>query len=94
MILDEPSSGLDAEAEHEIHSGLRAHRAERTMMLVSHRLNAIRDADNIVVLVDGEVGEQGDHSELVDRDSAYRRLHLRQSDDQPLHRAQPIPPFV
>ena len=79
VILDEPSSGLDAEAEHEIHSGLRAHRAERTMMLISHRLNAIRDADNIVVLVDGEVGEQGDHSGLMARGGTYARLFSLQA---------------
>ena len=59
VILDEPSSGLDAEAEYEIHSSLRAHRDGRTTMLISHRLNTVRDADNIVVLADGLVAEAG-----------------------------------
>jgi ATP-binding cassette, subfamily B, bacterial len=79
VILDEPSSGLDAEAEHEIHSGLRAHRAERTTMLISHRLNAVRDADNIVVLVGGEVAEQGDHDALMARGGTYARLFSLQA---------------
>ena len=50
LILDEPSSGLDAEAEHEIHPRLRELRAGRTSLLISHRLGAVRDADRIVVL--------------------------------------------
>jgi ATP-binding cassette subfamily B protein len=74
VILDEPSSGLDAEAEHEIHRGLRAHRHGRTSVLISHRLNAIRDADHIVVLVDGTIAEQGDHRALMARCGTYARL--------------------
>src|SRR5688572_1272190 len=65
MILDEPSAGLDAEAEHEIHSRLRDHRRGRTSLLISHRLSAVRDADLIAVLAGGTVAEQGTHSELM-----------------------------
>jgi ATP-binding cassette subfamily B protein len=79
VILDEPSSGLDAEAEYEIHSGLRAHRHGRTSVLISHRLNAIRDADHIVVLVDGTVAEQGDHHALLARSGTYARLFSLQA---------------
>jgi ATP-binding cassette subfamily B protein len=79
VILDEPSSGLDAEAEYEIHSGLRAHRDGRTSVLISHRLNAIRDADHIVVLVDGAVAEQGDHHALMARSGTYARLFSLQA---------------
>ena len=79
VILDEPSSGLDAEAEYEIHSGLRAHRHGRTSVLISHRLNAIRDADHIVVLVDGTVAEQGDHHALMARSGTYARLFSLQA---------------
>ena len=50
MILDEPSAGLDAEAEYEVHRRLREHRPGRTSLLISHRLNTVRDADPIVVL--------------------------------------------
>ena len=79
VILDEPSSGLDAEAEYEIHSGLRAHRHGRTSVLISHRLNAIRDADHIVVLVDGAVAEQGDHHALMALSGTYARLFSLQA---------------
>ncbi|MFC5831182.1 hypothetical protein [Nonomuraea insulae] len=48
MILDEPSPGLDPEAEHQIHLGLRRFRQGRTSLLVSHRPSAIRSADQIV----------------------------------------------
>jgi len=79
LILDEPSSGLDAEAEYEIHSGLRAHRHGRTSVLISHRLNAIRDAEHIVVLADGVVTEQGDHQSLMTLSGTYARLFSLQA---------------
>jgi ATP-binding cassette, subfamily B, bacterial len=79
VILDEPSSGLDAEAEYEIHSGLRAHRHGRTSVLISHRLNAIRDADHIVVLADGSVAEEGDHDALMAHSGTYARLFSLQA---------------
>jgi ABC-type transport system involved in Fe-S cluster assembly fused permease/ATPase subunit len=50
---DEPSSGLEAQAEHAIHQSLRRHRAGRTSLLISHRLGAVREADVIVVLAEG-----------------------------------------
>ena len=74
LILDEPSSGLDAEAEYHVHQTLRAHRTGRTSLLVSHRLSALRDADAIVVLRDGVVVERGRHEELLVRGGDYARL--------------------
>jgi len=79
MILDEPSAGLDAEAEYEIHTVLRRHRADRTSVLVSHRLSAVRDADRIVVLDGGVPAEQGTHEELMAHDGLYAALFRRQA---------------
>jgi len=74
LILDEPSAGLDARAEHEIHERLRQHRAGRTSVLVSHRLGAIREADTIVVLAGGKVIERGGHEELMAGGGVYAEL--------------------
>ncbi|MFD8557086.1 ABC transporter ATP-binding protein [Streptosporangium canum] len=79
LILDEPSSGLDAEAEHEIHSSLRNHRRGRTSVLISHRLSAVRDADILAVLDDGVIAERGDHAELMSAGGIYARLFKLQA---------------
>ncbi|WFB10372.1 ABC transporter ATP-binding protein/permease [Streptomyces sp. LX-29] len=79
MILDEPAAGLDAEAEHEIHTSLRRHREGRTSLLISHRLGAVRDADLIVVLGEGRVAERGTHAALMAADEGYARLFRLQA---------------
>jgi ATP-binding cassette subfamily B protein len=79
LILDEPSSGLDAEAEEEIHVSLAGDRRDRATVLVSHRLNTVRDANHIVVLSDGVISEQGDHDALMARSGAYARLFSLQA---------------
>ncbi|MEU0551827.1 ABC transporter ATP-binding protein [Micromonospora sp. NPDC005979] len=79
LILDEPSSGLDAEAEHDLNQRLRELRRGRTSLLISHRLNAVRDADAIVVLADGQVVERGDHDRLLAAGGGYARLFTLQA---------------
>ncbi|WP_018350492.1 ABC transporter ATP-binding protein [Longispora albida] len=79
LILDEPSSGLDAVSEYEIHETLRRHRAGRTSLLVSHRLSALREADRIVVVEAGRITEQGSHSALVAAGGRYAELFALQA---------------
>jgi ATP-binding cassette subfamily B protein len=80
LILDEPSSGLDAEAEFEIHQGLRENRPGRTCVLISHRLGAMRDANALLVLSGGVVVESGTHEELMGvADGCYSRLFRMQA---------------
>ncbi|MCP9952934.1 ABC transporter ATP-binding protein [Actinomadura madurae] len=79
LLLDEPSSGLDADAEHAVHASLRRHRHGRTSVLISHRLGAIRDADLIAVLSEGKIVEQGPHDTLMTLNGEYARLFTLQS---------------
>jgi ATP-binding cassette, subfamily B, bacterial len=79
MIMDEPSAGLDADAEHELHAQLGRTRRDRATVLISHRLNTVRDANHIMVLSDGVISEQGDHDALIARGGTYARLFSRQA---------------
>ncbi|MDI1461426.1 ABC transporter ATP-binding protein [Catellatospora sp. KI3] len=79
MVLDEPSSGLDPEAEHDVHTRVLAYRQGQTSLLISHRLNAVRDADVIAVLDGGRVAERGGHDELLAAGGVYARLFRLQA---------------
>jgi ATP-binding cassette subfamily B protein len=79
LILDEPSSGLDAEAEADVHRQLRLVRQGRTSLLISHRLGSVRDADVICVLAAGRVCERGSHAELMAAGGEYQRLFTLQA---------------
>jgi ATP-binding cassette subfamily B protein len=79
LVLDEPSSGLDAVAEHEVHTSLREHRQGRTSVLISHRLSAVRAADRLVVLSDGEIVEDGTHDDLLHSGGVYAELFRLQA---------------
>jgi ATP-binding cassette subfamily B protein len=79
LVLDEPSAGLDPEAEHFVHERLRSLREGRASLLISQRLNAVKDADEIVVLSGGELVERGTHEGLIDMRGEYARLFEMQA---------------
>jgi ABC-type multidrug transport system fused ATPase/permease subunit len=79
MVLDEPTSALDADSELAVLRGVLACGRSATKVVVSHRLNAIRECDHIVVLSDGQLVEQGPHAELMRRGGAYAELFALQS---------------
>ncbi len=79
LILDEPSSGMDAEAEHALHRRLCTIREGKTSLLISHRLGSVRDADEIYVLSEGRVTESGTHATLMAAGGDYHRLFTLQA---------------
>jgi len=80
LILDEPSTGLDAESEASLHERLRAHRRGRCSLLISHRLSAVKCAALIVVLEHGAIVESGSHTELLRSSGIYAKMYALQRD--------------
>ena len=74
LILDEPTSAVDAISEGAIFDTLRRLRASHTMLVIAHRLSTVRDASRILVLNDGRLVAQGPHDELIRTCGLYRRM--------------------
>ncbi|WAL68511.1 ABC transporter ATP-binding protein [Amycolatopsis cynarae] len=79
MIFDEPSSALDARAEHALFERIRQHADGRTVVLITHRLSSVRHADRVYVLESGRVAEEGTHTELMLADGQYAQLYRLQA---------------
>jgi ATP-binding cassette subfamily B multidrug efflux pump len=78
LILDEATSSVDTRTEARIQKALLRLMENRTSFVIAHRLSTIRDADNVVVIRDGEIVEQGSHQQLLDKRGFYHHLYLSQ----------------
>nr|WP_199349390.1 ABC transporter ATP-binding protein [Nostoc flagelliforme] len=79
LVLDEPTSAIDAQAEFEIFNHFRTVTKNQMVLLISHRFSTVRMADKILVIENGEVIEQGTHEELLKVGGRYAKLFLLQA---------------
>jgi ATP-binding cassette, subfamily B, multidrug efflux pump len=93
LVLDEATASVDSFTERDIQAALQRTLAGRTGLIIAHRLATVRNADRIIVLHQGEVVEQGTHSELLARKGLYHRLHamnVASFDDVATELSQPV----
>jgi ATP-binding cassette, subfamily B, heavy metal transporter len=79
-LFDEATSALDSRTEQEIQTSLREVSAERTTLVIAHRLSTVVDADEILVLEQGRIVERGRHQELLARNGRYADMWTRQQE--------------
>ncbi|MBK9097677.1 MAG: ABC transporter ATP-binding protein [bacterium] len=78
LILDDSFSAVDTHTEEEILKRIKEFMKSRTTIIISHRISTVKDADNIIVLSDGKIAEQGTHEELVELGGIYSDLNKKQ----------------
>lgn len=74
MILDEPTASIDAVSEDTIFKNLKSNHTNQTRVIISHKFSNVRDADQIILIKDGQIFEQGSHDQLIEKDGEYKRL--------------------
>jgi len=75
MVFDDSMSNLDMETDAQIRAALREGTGNSTVIIISHRISTLMQADNILVLDNGEAAELGSHRELMEKDGIYRRIY-------------------
>jgi ATP-binding cassette subfamily B protein len=78
LILDDSFSAVDTHTEEEILKNLKQYMKNRTSIIISHRISTVKDADNIIVLHEGKIAEQGTHDQLISLGGIYADLHFKQ----------------
>ena len=79
LILDEATSALDSATEKLVQEAINKLQKDRTTIIIAHRLSTIQNADRIIVLKDGEIIEQGTHSDLIKNSGEYSKLHQQKT---------------
>ncbi|MDW3219236.1 MAG: ABC transporter ATP-binding protein [Acidimicrobiales bacterium] len=82
LVLDDATSAIDVRVEEKIHAGLREATADRTVIVIAHRVSTISLADRVVLLADGVVAAEGTHEELLACEPRYRELLEHMDDDE------------
>jgi ABC-type multidrug transport system fused ATPase/permease subunit len=90
LILDEPSTGLDAESTELVLQALRKLMKGKTTIIISHELNLIRDADQIIVIKEGQIEQMGTHDELIRLGGLYANLYAMQAGQRAMD-GRPLP---
>ncbi|WP_322550090.1 ABC transporter ATP-binding protein [Flavobacterium psychraquaticum] len=78
LLLDDCLSAVDTETEETILNNLLAYCKDKTTIIVSHRVSSAKNADHILILEEGEIIEQGTHSQLLEQNGYYKELYLKQ----------------
>ncbi|HXG53208.1 MAG TPA: ABC transporter ATP-binding protein [candidate division Zixibacteria bacterium] len=86
LILDDCLSSVDAQTEAEILAGIRSILKQKTCLIISHRISAVKDADEILVMDEGEIVERGNHEDLIRRGGVYAEIYEQQRLTEELER--------
>ncbi|MGX8681842.1 MAG: hypothetical protein ACSW74_04170, partial [Spirochaetales bacterium] len=81
LIFDDATSALDMETEKKVQKAIASH-ANRTMMIIAHRISAVRDADEIIILDHGRIVERGNHKSLMALKGNYYKTFISQYPDK------------
>ena len=81
LVLDDATASVDTETEQKIQQGLKSRENKSTTIIISHRISAVQDADEIIVLDHGKIAERGKHDELLDKQGIYHKMFMEQYQD-------------